>query len=1235
MKKRILSAFLCMCMVLTMVPAAFAVGDEDATSNNTIEVKNSNALSEALSSEKSGTISIELTASFSADMVVRSGQAVSLNLNGQKLTNSSSDTITVEKGGTLTITGSGTVDNITNGKAAVNNNAGGTVTLSGGTYTRSAEAGSSADNSGGNSYYTLLNHGTMTINSGVTVNQGPDGNGKFSSLIENGWYNGNQNVGKTPSTMIINVGTFSGGLNTLKNDDYGNLTIEGGTFENFAQSCFLNWNVATINGGTFNGSNSTNPVILNAHIDNTMDQGELTINSGNFTGNYLLERMTGSGNDGLGTVKITDGVFTGTTGFLSPSQPMGEGTISITGGTFSSNVKDYVATGYTCEQDGNSTTWTVSKLEGGQMEVKPGTSTGDSVSATLDGEYSNETTEITGTPSGSDTGVANNNITVDLSTDNTSSAETQTVTLNVPEATAKTLKAADSLTLKSDVGSVRLDSNALNTVSNADSAVTLTIQESDKNDSEAAAYTVTLTDGSNNNLLPYGQDKGGVTITVPVPAETDMDNIEVWYVTGDENNRLYIEQLDSDVVTVEDTQSIRYTMDHLSTTVLTTSTPASSAEATVTTSAGVTTGYATLADAVAAANNNDTVKLLKDVTVNVDNTTTSSGQGAINITRNITLDGNGKTITAGDGYAMNSGGTRGEYHVINVMSGANVTIKNLTVDGENNNAEDSPRSGINVFTGSGSGPKTDVTLENVTVMNCSTYGVTSVGSNLTVNGVTTSDNAWGGINVDNTISSATGGEFVMNSGTLNEANALYIEKTKGDGNGQKATINGGTFEGKVSIADKTDGGDVDGPSLTVKGGTFSNSVAEYVDPSIQYEVNNSGTYTYYTTAAQASSAAKAGATISAIGESGIDESAKSFTVTLNYDYNGAANVEVTVPEGFSYTLPSAPHRSGYTFRYWTDGSETYGEGEEVTIEGNTTFTAVWRRNSSSSGGSSSGGGSTSSNRYTVSVPSDIDNGSISVSPSRAERGDTVTITVKPDEGYKLHSLIALDSDGDRITIEKERENIYTFEMPSDRVTIEATFAEIEEQPTSLPFNDVSTSDWFYDEVMYAYENGIMNGMGNNQFQPNATTNRAMVVTILYRLAGSPDLSDENLGYPFADVDASSWYGDAVYWARLNGITNGISNTNFGPDGSITREQMAALLYRYADFAGYDVSTGGMSLSEYADASEISSYAVTAMQWANENGLITGRSATTLAPKGTATRAEVATILMRFCEDVVS
>ena len=169
---------------------------------------------------------------------------------------------------------------------------------------------------------------------------------------------------------------------------------------------------------------------------------------------------------------------------------------------------------------------------------------------------------------------------------------------------------------------------------------------------------------------------------------------------------------------------------------------------------------------------------------------------------------------------------------------------------------------------------------------------------------------------------------------------------------------------------------------------------------------------------------------------------------------------------------------------------------------------------------------------------------------------------------------------------------------------------------------------------YVSPNGMMNGTSSNRFSPNDSTNRAMIATILYRLEGEPDISRENLGYPFADVDADAYYGMPVYWARLNGLVNGVSSTQFAPNDAITREQLAAILYRYAEYKGYDTSTGGMSLATYTDAGRISSYALTAMRWANSEGLITGKTSTTLDPKGTATRAEVATILMRFCEDVV-
>ena len=170
--------------------------------------------------------------------------------------------------------------------------------------------------------------------------------------------------------------------------------------------------------------------------------------------------------------------------------------------------------------------------------------------------------------------------------------------------------------------------------------------------------------------------------------------------------------------------------------------------------------------------------------------------------------------------------------------------------------------------------------------------------------------------------------------------------------------------------------------------------------------------------------------------------------------------------------------------------------------------------------------------------------------------------------------------------------------------------------------------WYYDAVQYVYENGMMNGISETAFGPDVTTSRAMIVTILYRLENEP----ETPAAGFTDVAAGTYYADAVAWAAANGIVTGVSETVFAPDNAITREQMAAILYRYAQFKGWDV-TAGSGLSAYADASRISVYAVEAMRWANAEGLITGVTDTALEPQGSATRAQVATILMRFCENI--
>ena len=300
---------------------------------------------------------VKLRADVTESITIPKGKEIVLDLNGKKLVNSNvpqNNTAadndrkhTITNNGTLTIidsAGNGQVDNVSHGRTALYNEVGATATLNGGTYTRSAETGSGADTSGGNSYYTILNHGTMTINDGVTVNQGADGNGKYSSLVENGWQDGTQNKNRVASVMTINGGTFSGGLNTIKNDDYGELIINGGELSSYAQACVLNWNTAKITGGTFDGTGSSNGVVLNGYLNDTMDKGELTITGGEFRGKSIVEKMSGS--DNSGKIQITDGIFEVDTIATS----LDNGTLEISGGNFSKSVPtEYLASSLNAE----------------------------------------------------------------------------------------------------------------------------------------------------------------------------------------------------------------------------------------------------------------------------------------------------------------------------------------------------------------------------------------------------------------------------------------------------------------------------------------------------------------------------------------------------------------------------------------------------------------------------------------------------------------------------------------------------------------------------------------------------------------------------------------------------------------------------------------------------------------------------------------------------------------------
>ena len=258
-----------------------------------------------------------------------------------------------------------------------------------------------------------------------------------------------------------------------------------------------------------------------------------------------------------------------------------------------------------------------------------------------------------------------------------------------------------------------------------------------------------------------------------------------------------------------------------------------------------------------------------------------------------------------------------------------------------------------------------------------------------------------------------------------------------------------------------------------------------------------------------------------------------------------------------------------------------------------------------------------------------ENGTVTTSPSRPEEGDTVTITPKPDEGFEVDEILVKDEDGNPVEVTQNPDGTYTFTQPDGKVTITVTFrCDGGELCPGHHLTDVSKDAWYHAAVDYAVEHGIMEGMSATTFSPNIEVTRAQAVQILYNLEGQPDLSDENLGYPYEDVNAEEWYGNAVYWARITGVATGYGDGTFQPGDSITRQEFAQMLYNYAKYKGYDLTAAG-DLSQFPDSNTVADWAEAAMSWANGNELINGHDNGTIDPTGTTIRAQAASILMRF------
>ena len=361
-------------------------------------------------------------------------------------------------------------------------------------------------------------------------------------------------------------------------------------------------------------------------------------------------------------------------------------------------------------------------------------------------------------------------------------------------------------------------------------------------------------------------------------------------------------------------------------------------------------------------------------------------------------------------------------------------------------------------------------------------------------------------------------------------------------------------------------------------------------------------------------------------------------VTIAVEF-GAAAYTVTVEAGDGGTVTATPSRAnqndtitvtvtpdnGYQLKSLTvtkDGSGDDDEDIEVTDnqftmpDGNVTVTAEFARKAVPPPAASDP-------KDTVEVAK-TKNGSVKISDTTAKAGDKVTVTATPDEGYELDKITVTDANGKPVELTENEDGSYSFVMPAATpVTVTATFAEKSEEDPSGIFVDVPAGAWYEEAVNYVFENGLMVGTSLSTFSPNSNASRAMIATVLYRLAGEP-AAPKTLS--FADVAAGEYYTDAVAWAAANEVVKGYDDVSFGPNDPVTREQLAVMIWRYAG-----EEQAAADLSVFVDADSVSDWAVAAMAWAVENGIIKGDDLGQLNPAANATRAEIAAILMRFCE----
>ena len=645
--------------------------------------------------------------------------------------------------------------------------------------------------------------------------------------------------------------------------------------------------------------------------------------------------------------------------------------------------------------------------------------------------------------------------------------------------------------------------------------------------------------------------------------------------------------------------------------------------------------YATLPDAITAAKDGDTIKLLKDVTVTKP----------IEVTKSMTLDLNGHVLTA----ATASTATVKNSAIWVTAEKVNLTIDGTTAgsgmtmgDTHDTNWEAKVWGFVDLREGS-AGSTVTVNGGSYTGSTCASdsYHYTAlftVGSEskLVLNNVSAETD-------ERVVKASSCGEVVVSGGTYNITGinaflgAAFETKTASFTDmkltakyggcvqvGRNATLE--NCEIKVTDIRTGDGTYLNCAVAVQYGGTATVKSGTYTAPYAAYVYNSGGTINIengtFTGVVRADATTDTTAVINIKNGSFNGEIQKgggpgSETISITggtFSFDPSTKVK---NNGTDYIVKRAGSEGAYTYTvlaksgltsgvYLTDPSGALASNYYVSSTANGVWTVSY------SAPSSGGGSSSSSRRYDVSAPS-VKHGDVTVSPKSASKGDTVTITVKPDSGYELDTLTVKDASGSKIKVKDKGDGKFTFTMPASKVTVSAEFAEIE----TLDFADVPTDAYYYEAVKWAAKKGITGGIGNGLFGPNQPCTRAQIVTFLWRAAGSPEPKTMS---SFADVSMDAYYAKAVAWAVENGITTGTGDGKFSPDATCTRAQSVTFLFRAI----------GKLVDSKAEFSDVlaDSYYANAVDWAVENGVTNGIGDGLFGPDNSCTRAQIVTFLFR-------